>query len=369
MKLTDKLIGLLNSVFDKNPYPFLALRIQYNGDMSWTVADGMLTTSVTGGTGAALSVDLSQYTIGELASYIYLQPGYSIAYADTSSFSLLSALVLIDASNDISLSNGDHLYGYTNLLYSYVDANSNELEQAGEQIGEMLNQMSTTTAADDWLDYLGTYYNVRRQQGELDTSYGPRIIAEVLRPRSNNVAIELAITAYTGQTTTVTDVIEYGAAFPLYDNSITRNSQYTYDAVARPLYGLFDVQYGYDLLNDADPTSFATTVTAIIEKLRSAGTHMRSLSLQAGVISDTLTQPTDSATMPLVLTPIMADTLTAPTEGTFGMAMIIAGMADTLTSPTDAESLSIAYNYQYSGLRSYNGTIYRMGIQTVVESL
>ncbi|SAK98607.1 hypothetical protein AWB80_07558 [Caballeronia pedi] len=368
MKLTQKLLGLLHRVFDRQPYPFLALRLQYGGGLVWQIADGALTTTVTGGIGQSLSIDLSQYTVRSLVNYLASQPGYSVAYADGTSFSGLSARVLIDASNDISLSNGDHIYGYTNVLWSYVDANANELEQAGQQIDQMLLQMSTTTASDMWIDEIGDYYGVRRQAGELDDSYGPRIVAEVLRPKCNNVAIEMAISAYTGQSTTVTDATEYGAAFPLYDSHITRNSAYTYNAVSRPLYGRFDVVFGYDLLGGADPTSFKTTVQGIVNRIRAAGTQMRSLTLQSGAMSDTFSAPTDLP-LNLSLTPILSDTLTAPTEASFGVNVAIASMSDTLTAPTDSESLTIAYNYQYSGLRSYNGTIQRMGIQSVTESL
>lgn len=57
----------------------VALSLGYLGTTATaTIASGMLTTTVTGGSGANLSIDLSQYrTIADLATYIASQPGYS----------------------------------------------------------------------------------------------------------------------------------------------------------------------------------------------------------------------------------------------------------------------------------------------------
>lgn len=349
---------------------FLALRIQYDGGLTWQVSDGTLTTTITDGSGQNLSIDLSQYLIGELANFIGVQPGYSIVYVDRSELSLLSSLILIDSSGDISLSNGDHLYGYQSPLWSYMESQSNELEQAETQIGEMLKQMSTPTAQDIWLDELGGYYGVPRLQGEQDPSYGPRIIAEVLRPRSNNVALEMAISAYTGQPTTVADVIEYGPTFPLYNGAIQRDGTHFYNASAKPIYGLFDVQYAYDLLNGSDQTAFAQIVIGIINRYRAAGTHMRQLALLlvGSGLTDMLTPPTDGMSV-IAVSSALSDPLTAPTDNAFGLVMGISPFADTLNAPSDAESLTISYGYKYNSLRLYNGQIFRLGGQVITESL
>lgn len=371
MILTQKLLSFIHRVFDKDPVQFLALRIQYNGGLIWLVNDGVLTTTVTGGSGHNLSINLSQYTISQLANFIGVQPGYSIAYVDRSELSLLSSLILIDGSNDISLSNGDHLYGYQSPLWSYMESQSNELEQAETQIGNMLQQMSTPTASDIWLDELGGYYGVPRQQGELDTSYSPRIPAEVLRPRSNNVALELAISAYTGQPTTVTDVIEYGATFPLYNGAIVRNGAHLYSASAKPIYGLFDVQYAYDLLNGSDETAFAQTVIGIVNRYRAAGTHMRQLALllAGSGLSDMLTSPTDGDALTFDVSAPLADTLTAPSDALPVIPVTMSGFSDALTAPLGGAAIAVTTQYRYNSVRYYNGQIYRLGVSTWAEDI
>lgn len=370
MKLTSKLLGFLNRVFNKDPQQFLAFRLSYNGEMTWQIADAVLTTTVLSKPSANLTIDLTQYTIATLVNYLVLQTGYQVLYLDSSDKSQLSATALIDGSGDIGLSNGDHFYAYTSVLWAFMDAGARELTIAKNQIPEAIKQMATTTASDEWLDELGGYYGIPRQQGELDVSYGPRIIAEVLRPRGNNVALELAISSYTGQDTTVTDVVEYGATFPLYDNTITRNSAYTYSASAARRYGLFDVQYGYDLINGSDIGTFKTTVEGIIDRLRDAGTHLRTLSLQGSVITDTFTAPTDgSSIQPLTATFPFSDSLTAPSDTFNPTSAAISQFLDSLTAPADSLGLTQTTNFLYDSVRSYNGAITRLGVGSYSETL
>lgn len=360
MKLTRRLLSYLNRVFDKDPVQFLALRLSYTGGtMSWSIEDAVLRTTVHGGVGHNLEVDLSQYTVATLANYLAMQPGYSILALDTSDLAQLSARVLLDGGADIASSNGDHLYGYTSILFSYLEAMASELALARIQLGEMLKQMSTKTAEETWLDELGGYYGVPRLAGEVDASYGPRIIAEVLRPRGNNVAIALAIKAYTGQDSTVVDVVEYTSGAATFNGAVNFSGGITYSGggLGTPRYGLFDVRYGYDLINGAgDINTFAATVRDLIGRLRDAGTHLRALTLTGSVMNDDADPPTDGV-MTLAAGVSLTDTMDAPTEASVMNAD--AQFADSLTAPGDTSGLGldVSYNYVYDGFRSYDGAI------------
>lgn len=368
MRLTSKLLSFLSRVFNRNPEKFLAFRLRYSGGMTWRVADAVLYTTVTGGPGQNLTIDLTAYRIVELVNFLAAQPGYSVLYADQTELAGLSARVLLDGTNDIALSNGDHISGYTNVLWAYFEAVASELARAEAQILEMLKQMSTRTASLEWLDELGGYYGIPRLAGELDNSYGPRIIAEVLRPRANNVAMEAAIKEFTGQSATVTDVVLYGPTFPLFNGAINFDGSHTYNAESVPLYGLFDVEYGYDLLNGGDISNFAQVVRDLINRLRDAGTHLRALNLTGSALMDTFTAPTDGGSLTIAVSMPLADSLTAPTES-MGMVGLLTGLSDSLSAPAEDAALSIDYNYTYSGLRTYDGSITHMGVQTVVESI
>jgi len=370
MRLTQKLLSYLNRVFDKDPGKFLALRLQYEGGgMTWRIEDGVLYTTVTGGPGSDLVVDLSQYRLADLMFYLASQPGYEIAYGVQGSAAQVSALALMDGEGDISRSNGDHLYAYTSLLWAYMEAVASELKLAAAQIPEALKQMSTRTAEGEWLDELGGYYGVPRIQGEPDVSYGPRIIAEVLRPRGNNVAMEAAIKVYTGQDAKVTDVTLYGPVFPLHDATIFYNGAYNYDADAFPYYGLFDVEYDYDFINGGDITQFQSIVREVIDRLRDAGTHLRSLLLRGSDMSDSLTPPTDGGPVEWQVGADLDDTLPDPDDPDFGMSSTMAGIDDTLAAPDDEGELTVSYNYQYNGIRYFNGQVFFLGGQVVTESV
>ncbi|HVB37363.1 MAG TPA: hypothetical protein VND92_02460, partial [Vicinamibacterales bacterium] len=312
MRLTDKLLGFLNRVFDKDGRPFLALRLSYAGAMTWQVADGVLTTTAPGA--ASLSVDLSGYTVASLAAFLAVQPGYAVPYLDGSALAQLSALVLIDGSGDIRQSNGDHLFGYTNPNWAVLDAFADQLEQAGTAIAAMPAEMSTTTADGEWLDLQGGYYSVDRQLGEADGQYGPRIIATVLQPRSNNLAIAAALSAATGQACQVPDVVAWGSPVPAHNGLINHDGSHTHNASAAPIYCLFDVATGYDLLGGASPTAFIVLVQGIVEALRAGGTHLRAVTLQGSTIADAAVPPTDAV----------------------GLLAIAANLQDVASPPSDA---------------------------------
>ena len=64
MSIINKLLGRLSSQFDRSPASLLGLRLSYQtGVMTWEIADDVLSTTVLGGVGQALSVDLTQYTL------------------------------------------------------------------------------------------------------------------------------------------------------------------------------------------------------------------------------------------------------------------------------------------------------------------
>lgn len=368
MKLTNKLLSFLHRVFDKDPAPFLALRLRYAGaGMTWRVDGARLMTMPVGGQGGALSIDLTQYRLGELVNHLAAQPGYTVEFADRSELSLLGAAVLLDGEGDQDKSNGDHLYGYTSVLWSYLEANAVELEAAARQIEQMRLQMSTVTASDIWLDELGGYYGVPRLPGELDTMYSMRIIAEVLRPRGNNVAIEAAISAYTGQTTTVTDVTINSPISPLYNGAKTYDGSQFHNSISSPLYGLFDVEYGYDLANGADISAFAQIIRDLVGRLRDAGTHLRALSLRGSSIVDVLTAPTDDETGPLSIAFQLDDTATSPTD-TASTNVDMAPLVDAGPVASDSMELFMITDYQHDGTRTYNGAINYIGGSVPLET-
>lgn len=300
MSTLDRLLGYLTGAYDSTAAPLLALRLSYEtGQMQWSIAGDTLTTTPSiGGTGEALSVDLSLYTIATLSNFLGAQTGYEVLYLDQSGSSSLSALALVPGTGDIATSNGDHIYVAQNPIWTHLAAIAAELELAADAIRLGPLEMQTTTADDGWLDLLGSYYAVPRQLGEQDAQYSPRIPTEVILPRQNNTAIAAALEASTGQIATVDDAPVFGNPQPAFDGQIGfSGAPHFYNASAALILNLFDVAIGYDLLGGLSPTDFLVLIRRQIDRLRAAGTHLRNLTLTASVMGDTYAPgPTDALT-------------------------------------------------------------------------
>ena len=281
-KLTQKLLLYLHRVFDKDPHPVLSFRVRYDGvGLTWSIFNGVMTLTATGGSGTSHAFNIANFSIGQLAQFIAALPGYSIPYQDTSAYALLSALALLDSNGNMNVSNGDHVFGYTNLLWSWMDSNSSELGTAKAEIDSALEQMSTTTAQDEWLDYQGSFYNVPRLQSELDPNYSPRMIASVLQPRGNNVAIASAIKsiAVGSQTVLVIDAINDTGFAITYNGLIHFDGSEFYDAGlgVNGAYGFFDVDFSFDFTGPVSQSTYYQQILTTVEAFRDAGTQLRAV--------------------------------------------------------------------------------------------
>jgi hypothetical protein len=355
MLLTRKLFGWVYRAISPDPLQFLALRLRCDGpDLTWTVADGVLTTAPSGGTAAPLSLPLANYTLAGLVAALAAAPGYTVLYVDPDRGNL-SARVLLDGTGTASLSNGDHLYGYTSLAWAYFEAVAGELAVAQAQIAALPAEMVTSTADGYWLDLLGSYYAVPRQQGEPDAQYGPRIIATILQPKQNNVAMEIAIQAAISQPATVSDVTIYQGPSPTFNGAITFNGGSHFNATnSTPVYGLFDVLVGYDILGSGNPTAFVASIKVIVESLRAAGTHLRSVVLGGAVLTDA-GRPVNSEIMrPWVVTGAYSDAPDPPSD-TSSLMPVTWQDSDTVAAATEASALSVTYATTFNGVRRFSG--------------
>jgi hypothetical protein len=267
MQLTTKLIGFLNRVFLRDPKSTLAFQLFYDGAMTWRVADGILTINVVGGSGISHVIDLSRFTIDTLCIFLDGQLGFNVTSENFEVFGTLSALVLVDATGDQAVTGGHDFNGYTSLVWAWMDAAANELRTASIQSGEALRQMSVPTANDNWLDVHGNFYDTPRLSGELDAAYGPRIIANVIQAKGNNVAIEAAL----------------AIAFNAVSVEIDDYNVITVAGDGTKSYGLFDADIAVPLGSPVDIT-VDQSARSIIDKFRDAGTHLRLLTLT--VVSD-----------------------------------------------------------------------------------
>ncbi len=181
------------AVFDKSPVAELALRLRHPDGAVWSIAEGVLTVTV----GAAHhTYDLSLVSVGQLCADLE-SDGFEVL-SISPMLAGKSAMVLVEGQGDQLQSNGDHISGFTSLLWAIFSAYSGELRAAKAQIGEALRQMVITQAEGEWLDLWGALYAQERMGAESDADFAERIPKEAFRIRVNKFGIEDAIKDATG---------------------------------------------------------------------------------------------------------------------------------------------------------------------------
>lgn len=285
----QQLLDHLYSVVITDPESVPVLSLEHaGGNVQWRVEGYRLQVLAP----EPYSLDLRAHTVASLADHFRALPGFSVPFASVDHAGL-GARCLLDGAGAVGV-----LHAPQSLLWSYLRGAADELDAASAEIATMLAQMSVKTAAGEWLDHLcRDYYNVPREAGEADADYGERTIAEVLMPRSNNVAIASALhrvwPAFDFRVTDAPMTVK-GAG------SVLHNGRYHYTGTPTRVgiegikgFNEFDARVGVDLLLfQFTPAmqGLVARVRAVVEKFRAAGTRLREVAFHG-----TLRESFDSA--------------------------------------------------------------------------
>lgn len=375
MAMLDALLRWLPRFFERDPLPYMALRIGFSGPapagypsdgafgLRWSVGDRTLTLtpSVGGVDVPATTYPLANHTLASLANAISAD-GFEVLLEVGPDRSALSALVLLDGSGDVGTSNGNALFAWSNLLFAYLVPLATELEAAKQQIDNLPLQMDTNTAEEEWLDFLSSYYDVKRKVGELDRDYGARIIAEVLRPLSNNNAIANAIIEATGQPTRIVDVTIYGNVIPAHDGTHDHDSEILHSSSTKPIYGLFDAVTSFNLLSTQMPDQYQAAVRDLVSRMRAAGTHLRAVELSGSVIDDDGPKPTNDVLSAFSVSTPLTDTTPGGDDGGASISLTVrlqGTLADSAAAGADTSALILSYSQTttFNGFRDFDGGI------------
>ncbi len=187
------------------------------------------------------------------------------------------------------------LLAHDSLLWATFAAFANGLAGLAAAARAAPVQLSATTAEGFWLDELGRQYGVPRlDAAEPDDTYARRLVEEVLRPRSNNIAMAAIITGVTGQRAHVRDVPLWRDPFPDHSGRALYDGAHVHNGSAVRVHGLFDVEVGFDLLGSDNPQRFAARTRAQVERLRAAGTLLRDvLAIASGIADPARPSPND----------------------------------------------------------------------------
>jgi len=249
---------LYPSAIDISPDAAVALRIGHASGLTWRVQGDRLYLTIGGQEVPPISL---AKTIEELAAELE-SLGVIVRYVNND-FRHLSALSLINGSGSDRDSNSDQLKAFTSNLWVILDAYAVELDEAERQIGEAIAQLYLGTAEGEILDYWSEFFGVPRSVGESDDDFRKRIIVEILRPKSNGIALENAASEIIGERVQMyepwTDL--------LYLSESNLDAHHTYDGgewsphVFRPIYrGRNNIKWHL--------------IIPVLERLRPAGVKM-----------------------------------------------------------------------------------------------
>jgi hypothetical protein len=288
MSRIDKLLSHLPTYFDVSADEILAFEIEpLLPGFRWHIENHVLFGLVDGA--QIVRVDLAPLTVGEVVQR--LQDAGVIASANILVPANAPGITIMDA-----VGGGVNLH--RSLLWRFLDMFATELTAARAAVDAALDQMSVPTADGEWLDEWGAYFSFSRIDGERDEVYGQRLIAEIIKPKQNNMAIAMAVRQAYGQSCTVLDVIEWEFISIVHDASAEvgpfrfYDGTSTYSASSKRRFGRFDVAVGYSLESGADLPGYAALVRSLVERLRAAGTQMRALVLGGSELLDQARVPT-----------------------------------------------------------------------------
>jgi len=220
----------LPAYFNTNPLLAQGITLVYSGTTATvTIADGILTTSVSDGSGAGLYIDLTGYggllnpqaafvlpsmvdnnpntpakslTLTQLVATINTYTGYTATLLGDGS----SAALLLNEQTAISIANNPlSIPTATATLYKIMVPVAYEIAQTKLALDGALAEQLVFKADNGWIDYWGSVYgNITRLLGEDDQTYAARIIAEVTRNRLATNAIQDAVDALSSVQVSIT---------------------------------------------------------------------------------------------------------------------------------------------------------------------
>jgi hypothetical protein len=186
---------------DRDAHAVPVFTLTYNGvSATVTIQTKTLVTSIGGGTGSALSVNLANYTIAALVTFLNAQTGYTASLTVGAS-GTASALSLVEVVAQPLSAEPLTLYQFTSVNWLIWMPILWQLQLAQLNLQNALDELYVTTSDSGFLDFWGRVYgNVTRDLNETDNAYALRIMTEATRPRLTALALEEAVLSEVGVT-------------------------------------------------------------------------------------------------------------------------------------------------------------------------
>ena len=218
MNILTRLLDFLPTYFNTDPLIQLGISLSHSDPaarMTFSVKNNVISACRFGVFVNDFEISLAGKTLSEVATEINAVSNYTATTPDI--MAAERALCLVDTENQV-----DGLaHAFTNPMWAFFKALAMELKEAKDAELEMLRHMSVPGATGIGLNYWGEYFDNTRIPGETDVVFGQRVIDEIKRPKSNNVAMEIILQAYYGFKIDVVDLDYESASVMLMNNTPT----------------------------------------------------------------------------------------------------------------------------------------------------
>lgn len=175
------------------------------------------------------------------------------------------------------------------LLWAAVQPPATALDTAADDIQAAIEQIHLDLAAENFLNlHADYYYGIARLTNETDADYLARLIATVIQPRSNNIAIQYQIASFLDASPNLIQVVDADAGLlggrSFLNGTWTLNGDRWLNGRQKPGYrypAQFDVY-----LDDSVSIASVPALIAVINQYKAAGTKLRNLIRNGPLVLD-----------------------------------------------------------------------------------
>jgi hypothetical protein len=201
----ERALARLNSIWNKDPKRVEIATITKTGSTFRIVGLRCLATDENGTT----TISLETGTVNDFLDALQAK-GFTTVLAATEYGTMLARGIIEQGLAQ----SGDSIGYHQSLLWSELKTCAWELDDQRSRIDDANRQLYLHSATGSWADEWGDLFGTYRVTGESDDAFLGRAIAEAIRPRSNNVALENILQEAYGLTCTMRDALPNVAELP-----------------------------------------------------------------------------------------------------------------------------------------------------------
>lgn len=294
--MINRIMNRLHRVFNKDPqaYPVMVVTSTVSGTIDINNSSITITHRY-----ATNTLPLADKTLNQIKTEIDALPYLSAALYQPEHSALLAKGILPAVQQ--TLADG-RIYMPASIFYNEMQVYAGMLQGQADRVQDANNQLYFHSATEDWLNYWGKeHFGNPRQQGEPDSQYLSRIVAEIIKIKQNNKAMEISLKqAVSAVECLVKDADFTNGTSLLYDGraKYSGNDRYAYKYGSQP--GCFYITADLPSEDTRTLDQITSTLVSTANRVKAAGTKLD------GVIYKTSTS--DTATISETATIVTHDT-------------------------------------------------------------